>query len=96
MLNPIDGFSGYPWRNHATSNGDGLCCGRRECRLCWGRIYSSTASSRISHYLTLALILILCSSPFTEDVTPRSDRSVHGVPPSGNGLVTLQNVHTLC
>ena len=28
-----------------------------------------------------------CSSPFTEAVPPRRDRSIRGVPPSVNGLV---------
>jgi len=35
---------------------------------------------------------ILCSSPVTEDVPPRRDRSIHGVPPSVTGLVHSRSV----
>jgi len=35
---------------------------------------------------------IVCSSPVTEDVPPRRDRSIHGVPPSVTGLVLSQSV----
>jgi hypothetical protein len=34
----------------------------------------------------------LCSSPVTEDVPPRRDRSSHGVPPSVTGLVHSRSV----
>jgi hypothetical protein len=34
----------------------------------------------------------LCSSPVTEDVPPRRDRSIHGVPPSVAGLVHSRSV----
>jgi hypothetical protein len=33
-----------------------------------------------------------CSSPVTEDVPPRRDRSIHGVPPSVAGLVHSRSV----
>ena len=33
------------------------------------------------------MLLVSCSSPFTEAVPPRRDRSIRGVPPSVNGLV---------
>jgi len=33
-----------------------------------------------------------CSSPVTEDVPPRRDRSIHGVPPSVTGLVLSRSV----
>ena len=35
---------------------------------------------------------IICSSPVTEDVPPRRDRSIHGVPPSVTGLVHSRSV----
>jgi len=35
---------------------------------------------------------ILCSSPVTEDVPPRRDRSIHGVPPSVIGLVHSRSI----
>jgi hypothetical protein len=35
---------------------------------------------------------IYCSSPVTEDVPPRRDRSIHGVPPSVAGLVLSRSV----
>jgi hypothetical protein len=35
---------------------------------------------------------IHCSSPVTEDVPPRRDRSIHGVPPSVAGLVHSRSV----
>ena len=43
---------------------------------------------------TLRLLTIagLCSSPFAEDVPPRRDRSIHGVPPSVTGLVHSRSV----
>lgn len=37
----------------------------------------------------------LCSTPFKEAVLPRTDRSIHGVPPSVNGLVHLWSVPIL-
>jgi len=36
--------------------------------------------------------MVLCSSPVTEDVPPRRDRSSHGVPPSVTGLVHSRSV----
>ena len=36
-----------------------------------------------------------CSSPVTEDVPPRRDRSIHGVTPPVSGLVHSWSVH-LC
>jgi len=38
--------------------------------------------------------LVICSSPFTEAVPPRRDRSIRGVPPSVNGPVHSRNVYT--
>jgi hypothetical protein len=35
---------------------------------------------------------VCCSSPVTEDVPPRRDRSIHGVPPSVSGLVHSRSV----
>ena len=34
----------------------------------------------------------ICSSPVTEDVPPRRDQSIHGVPPSVTGLVYSRSV----
>jgi len=45
-----------------------------------------------SCYLALCLGIITCSSPVTEDVPPRRDWSIHGVPPSVTGLVLSRSV----
>jgi hypothetical protein len=37
-------------------------------------------------------ICSLCSSPVAEDVPPRRDRSIHGVPPSVPGLVHSRSI----
>ena len=42
--------------------------------------------------LTKNTSLVCCSSPVTEDVPPRRDRFIHGVPPSVTGLVLSQSV----
>jgi hypothetical protein len=40
----------------------------------------------------VAKFFVDCSSPVTEDVPPRRDRSMHGVPPSVTGLVVSWSV----
>jgi len=40
----------------------------------------------------LDIAIIYCSSPVTEDVPTRRDRSIHGVPPSVTGLVHSRSI----
>jgi hypothetical protein len=51
-----------------------------------GIVMSALSASDVSR------ILCRCSSPVTEDVPPRRDRSIHGVPPSVSGLVHSRSI----
>jgi len=74
---------------HYITDHIGLCSPNQEVSELVTPLVRQLVNNQVSYFLGS---FIDCSSPVTEDVPPRRDRSIHGVPPSVTGLVHSRSV----